>query len=140
MTRNRRWAEVKKDMEEIRTNRTGSNWRDPYDRHEELTVPQSCRAEQDLNDPRRVYFCDRCGHACGSYQCHYWKWCRKRPGEDVDFHVCCPGSCSLTDPDPDPVQPCHPHPDKREQWVLDKVAERENYGKWQTILKEGGHL
>lgn len=149
MTRNRKWADVKKKLEQIRTNVTGSNWREPYERHEELTVAQQCRADQELNDPRQVYFCGRCGHATGSYQGHYWRWCRKDPDSvkglmagkpTVDFHVCCPGSCSLTDPDPDPVQRCHPHPDQREQWVRDKVAERENFEKWQAVLKERGHL
>ena len=150
MTRNRRWTEVKKDLEEIRTNVTGVNWRDAEQARVELTTAQKCRREQDCNDPRRIYFCGRCGHATGSYQGHYWKWCRKRPetlgniarGEanDVEFHVCCPDSCALDDPDPNPVQPCHPAPDQREQWVKDKVAERENYEKWRTILNERGHL
>jgi len=136
-------------MERIKTDVTGVNWREPYERNEELTVAQQCRFEQDMDDPRRVYFCGRCGHASGSYQCHYWRWCRKDPDSlaglvkgrpTVDFHQCCPGSCELSDAPPDPVQPCHPHPDKREEWARDKVAELENYEKWQTMLKNRGHL
>ena len=138
-------------MNEIRTDETGADWRNPDERHEKLTVAQACRAEQDMNHPSRVTFCGRCGHATGSYQGHYWKWCRKRPetlaaivgkGNDngVEFHVCCPGSCSLDDPAPDPVQPCHPAPGTYEEWAKAVQAERENYDKWRTILKDRGHL
>lgn len=137
-------------MDQIRTDVTGVNWQDALNANKELTVAQQCRYEQDVNDPSRVTFCTRCGHATGSYQGHYWKWCRKRPetlgaivrGEDngVEFHVCCPGSCSLDDPDPDPVQPCHPAPGTYKEWAAGVRVERENYAKWQDVLRKGGHL
>ena len=137
------------DMENIRTNQTGSDWRDAYERREELTTAQRCRYNQDINDPRRVYFCGRCGHASGSYQVHYWQSCRKDPDSlsgllkgkpTVEFHRCCPDSCELTDPDPNPVQPCHPHPDRKAEWVQERLAELEDYSKWRTMLNERGHL
>lgn len=127
-------------MEQIKTDKTGANWRDPYDRGEELTDAQRCRSEQDNNDPRRIYWCGRCGHACGSYQCHYWAWCRK-DNTRKDFHVCCPGSCSLDgDPEPNPVQPCHPAPDAREEWVKAQVAERDNIAVWRDMVDESEAL
>ena len=137
-------------MEEIKTDKTGVNWQSALDRKDELTEAQKCRYQQDVNEPERVTFCGRCGHATASYQGHYWKWCRKDPetlaaiarGQDngIPFHTCCPGSCELTDPAPDPVQPCHPAPGTYEKWAADVHAERENYAKWRTMLKNQGHL
>lgn len=146
---NRKWAEVKKEMNDIRTNNTGTNWREPWSEHKPLTTAQSCRSTQDLNDPERVWFCSRCGHASASYQCHYWQWCRKdsdslaaltRGAPTVEFHVCCPGSCSLTDPDPDPVQPCHPAPGTYKEWADTRRADAENMAVWRGMVEESEAL
>jgi hypothetical protein len=125
----------------------GRDWRYAYERHEELTPAQTCRSYQDTNHPSRVTFCARCGHATGSYQGHYWKWCRKKPGSaaaigrgqdnGVEFHTCCPGSCSLTDPDPDPIQPCHPALGTYEEWAAGVLAERANMEVWRDMVDEG---
>lgn len=43
----------------------------------------------------RCIVCGRCGrHTGNATQGHYWAWCKVRRGV-VDFHFCCPGSCSL---------------------------------------------
>lgn len=124
----------------------GPDWREPWSRHETLTTAQSCQATQELNGPSRVWFCGRCGHASGSYQCHYWRWCRNDPDSlaavtagkpTVEFHVCCPGSCSLTDPDPDPIQPCHPAPGTYKEWAAARHADATNTVVWRDMLDEG---
>jgi len=137
-------------LEQIRTDVTGVNWHAAVERGDTLTTAQSCRAVQDQNHPSRVTFCARCGHATASYQAHYWKWCRKRPdtlgalarGTDtgVDFHVCCPDSCSLDDPAPDPVQPCHPAPGTYKEWAAQRVADAENMAVWREMVEESEAL
>lgn len=40
------------------------------------------------------YTCGRCNGSNGSYQGHYWSFC-KVTGKVEKFHFCCPDNCAL---------------------------------------------
>lgn len=116
---------------------TGADWWDPYSRFESLTPAQTCRANQDMIEPAsRVMFCGRCGHAASNaHQGHSWQWCSVLGAMSAGHHFCCPGSCELVDGrDMDPTAPCHPDPDKREEWAAAKDADRANMAVWREMV------
>lgn len=85
-----------------------------------------CRDNQERAlSAHQVMFCARCGHATGGFYGHYTSACNRTDGP-TEHHLCCPGSCALTDgPEMDRTAPCHPAPGTYDQWAdeIERVRE-----------------